>query len=534
MRYLIYGLGLVLGLACSHAHAASATACQLDPLAGRALFLRGSFNSWGANDAQRFHWTCNRYQLTTVLNGKHLFKVGDEAWSADADFGKGPEGADMLAIKGTELSASFAGTYRFSLVFAEGAKVPTLQTEICPRSAPLGDTTLYMRGSHNNWAALDDFAFKYSCDAYYLNVKLLAPYEFKVADAAGTQANSFGQGAGNFSYAFNGEHTVRLALDGSVPQLTVGPKSFPDTRVKSVENPIAASLQFDSRDVVHKAPFGAVKAGTTIAFGVSALPGVTRLTLVVEKRKLEGNQEVLEYTPHARVPMVARTEGKRQRWTASHQFADIAVYGYWFEAEVAGQIYVLQNNAIPVYWTRERGAGGAGEVIEKPAALKTLRRYRQTVYSPSFTVPSWAPDVVYYYIFPDRFRNGDVRNDPQPGVAKYHEFTVEKHASWMDLPWKPAMNDGSDAHFNNDFFGGDIAGIIQKLDYIRDLGANTLYITPMFKASSNHKYDTADYKTIDPGFGTNDEFTQLTREASKRGIRVIPDTSLNHVGADSL
>ena len=89
-------------------------------------------------------------------------------------------------------------------------------------------------------------------------------------------------------------------------------------------------------------------------------------------------------------------------------------------------------------------------------------------------------------------------NDPQPGVSKYHDHTVELHRNWNDKPWVPGTGDGSDAHFNNDFFGGDLEGIIQKLDYIQELGANTLYMTPIFKAASNHKYDTADYKNSGP------------------------------------
>jgi cyclomaltodextrinase / maltogenic alpha-amylase / neopullulanase len=109
---------------------------------------------------------------------------------------------------------------------------------------------------------------------------------------------------------------------------------------------------------------------------------------------------------------------------------------------------------------------------------------------------------------------------------------VEKHARWIDKPWKPG--DGSDPHFNNDFFGGDLEGIIQKLDHIQALGANAIYMTPVFRAASNHKYDTADYRTIDPAFGTNADFERLTREAGKRGIRVVPDASLNHTGSDSV
>jgi len=154
------------------------------------------------------------------------------------------------------------------------------------------------------------------------------------------------------------------------------------------------------------------------------------------------------------------------------------------------------------------------------------------VFDPAFRVPAWASDAIYYYIFPDRFRNGDKANDPQPGKRRYHEATVELHQQWNDKPWKPG--DGSDQYYNNDFFGGDLAGITDKLDYIKALGANAIYMTPVFTASSNHKYDTADYRQIDPAFGDEAAFERLCAEAAKRGIRILPDASLNHVGQDSL
>jgi cyclomaltodextrinase / maltogenic alpha-amylase / neopullulanase len=244
---------------------------------------------------------------------------------------------------------------------------------------------------------------------------------------------------------------------------------------------------------------------------------------------------VLEYREIARLPMQKSAAGiadGRERWAASHRFDDVSVYGYWFEAEIGGRLFAYQNNADSVFWTREKGSGGVGAVVDRPAAVGTVRRFRQTVFAPGFKVPDWAPDTVYYYVFPDRFRNGDRANDPQPGVTRYHQGTVELHESWLDKPWRPG--DGSDQHYNNDFFGGDLAGIIDKLDYIRELGATAIYMTPIFRASSNHKYDTADYRQVDPAFGGNDDFTRLTREAARRGIRVIPDASLNHSGADSI
>ncbi len=532
----------ILLLAPGAAQAAAAdNSCRADPLGGRALYLRGSFNSWNASDSQKFNWICNRYELVTRIMGQHSFKLADEGWSADADFGRAST-PDHLTIKGAELQHHFDGVHRFTLTMNTSNADPRLRIENCPDYAPLGQTTLFLRGSMNNWAALDDYAFQYSCDAYYLNVNLPTRHEFKIADAAWQAATSFGSagnaglvaGGGNLSYPFAGEHTLRLVFAGGRPQLSIGEKTFADPSARAVTDPVARSLRFDSRAITDKSPFGAQVAGSPLSFGITALPGVSKLTLVIEKRQLEGNQELLNYTEVARLPMTRSAQASQERWTASHRFTDVSIYGYWFEAQIDGKLFVYQNNRDPVFWTREKGSGGLGEVADKPLASQAIRRFRQTIYAADFKVPQWAPDIVYYYIFPDRFRNGAPTNDPQPGRAKYHDATVELHHNWLDKPWKPGSGDGSDAIYNNDFFGGDLAGIIEKLDYIQDLGANTIYLTPVFKAASNHKYDTADYKNIDPGFGSNEDFVRLTTEAAKRAIRVIVDTSLNHTGSDSI
>ena len=532
---------LATALLASAAPALAQPACRPDPLNGRTLYLRGTFNSWTADDARRFAWACNSYQLVTALAGEHQFKIADEGWSTDADFGADPTTPDRIALRGREFKHRFAGTYRISLTMHDTTPA-ALRIESCPtEGAPLATTSLFLRGSMNNWAALDAYAFQFSCDAYYLNVQLDGQHEFKIADASWQAATSFGAGSaaylkpggGNVTVQFSGEHTLRLAWTGGRPQLAVGPKTFADPSAKAVTDPVALSLQFNSRARDHKSPFGAVPARTSVDYAIDALPGVERMTLVLERRRLEGNQEVLEYTEVRRVPMTKSAQGGKVRWRASHRFDEVNVYGYWFEAEIGGQRFAYQNNRDSVYWTREKGSGGPGAVSDLPSAKSTIRRFRQTVYAADFQVPDWAPDIVYYYIFPERFRNGDKRNDPRPGVTRYHDGTVELHENWLDKPWR-RHGDGSDARYNNDFFGGDLAGIIDKLDYVRDLGANTIYMTPVFKAASNHKYDTADYRQIDPGFGNNEDFERLTREARRRGLRVILDTSLNHTGQDSL
>lgn len=522
------------GLASAWAAASAPASCAPHPLGGRDLYLRGSFNSWNAADAQRFVWACDRFELVTRLQGEHRFKLGDEGWSADADLGGVPE---ALTARGAEMQQRFDGSYRFTLDPAR----KRLRIEACPAPAPFGDTVLFLRGTMNNWGALDDYALRYHCDAYYLNLRLQGRHEFKIADAAWTARTSFGVDKGNHAATFSGEHTLRLSFDAQGRHaVQLGPRSFADPQAATVDDPVALGLRYDSRDLAHKAPFGAQPAGTAFDFAVTAPPGVDALTLVIEHRRHEGNQEVLEYTEAARVPMTAVADGKGgsgQRWAARHRFDTVGIWGYWFEARIGQNVFALQNNADGIFWTREKGSGGRASVAAlptSPAAMRSIRRYRQTIHAADFRVPDWAADAVYYYVFPERFRNGDPRNDPVPGRTRYHAGTVEKHTNWLDKPWRPGSGDGSDALHNNDFYGGDLQGLIDKLDHIQALGANVIYSTPLFQASSNHKYDTADYHRIDPAFGSNADFERLTREAAKRGIRVVPDTSLNHTGADSL
>ena len=302
---------------------------------------------------------------------------------------------------------------------------------------------------------------------------------------------------------------------------------------------VAASLRYDSRLAAFKTPFGAQPAKSWIEFQLTALPGVEKLELVVERRRVEGNEDLIAYAEEARVPLhKAGTAEGRERWKARHRFGAPGVYGYYFIATIDGARYVVQNNADTIHWTKEKGSMGPASIAplrEGPDAKGPLsiRRYRQTIHASDFAVPGFARDLIYYYVFPERFRNGDSSNDPQVGKARYQDHGIERHPRWLDRPYKPGSGDGSDAVYNNDFFGGDLAGLIDKLDDLRELGVNALYLTPVFQAASNHKYDTGDYKRIDPAFGSNDDFQRLTSEAGKRGLRVIPDTSLNHVGADS-
>ncbi|HAQ4375314.1 TPA: alpha-glycosidase [Enterococcus faecium] len=127
-----------------------------------------------------------------------------------------------------------------------------------------------------------------------------------------------------------------------------------------------------------------------------------------------------------------------------------------------------------------------------------------------FTIPEWVKETVWYQIFPERFANGDKANDPE-----------------HTLPW------GSKDPDREDFFGGDLQGVRDHLDYLTDLGVNGIYFCPIFKATSNHKYDTIDYYEVDPAFGDKKLLKNLIDEAHKRGIRIMFDAVFNHMGVHS-
>ncbi|WP_040951954.1 alpha-glycosidase [Gorillibacterium massiliense] len=123
-----------------------------------------------------------------------------------------------------------------------------------------------------------------------------------------------------------------------------------------------------------------------------------------------------------------------------------------------------------------------------------------------FSPPEWAKDAIFYQIFPERFANGDTSNDPE-GTE----------------PWGGKPERGN-------FFGGDLQGVIDHLDHIAGLGVNAIYFTPIFQATTNHKYDTEDYMQVDPQFGDAETVKKLVAACHSRGIRVVLDAVFNHSG----
>ena len=250
---------------------------------------------------------------------------------------------------------------------------------------------------------------------------------------------------------------------------------------------------FDPRDTRCKTPFGAAKCGTEVRFTLfdDAFCGCELLVY----REFAGAEDVCPLPP------------------AEGGFS--GAYTVPGEGELCWYVFRL---------TRWDGTlsylGKNGLRPDRDGAA----RWQLTVYEDTGT-PDWFGRGVTYQIFPDRFR--------RTGTPDVSGMVGRRwlHESWDDQPVFRPDEDGQIT--NRDFFGGSLAGITEKLDYLQSLSVTTLYLNPIFEAASNHRYDTADYRAIDPLLGDEETFRTLCREAHKRGMRVMLDGVFNHTGSRS-
>jgi glycosidase len=171
------------------------------------------------------------------------------------------------------------------------------------------------------------------------------------------------------------------------------------------------------------------------------------------------------------------------------------------------------------------GGGLIGNGGQGVGCLEADGFWQLTVFDPLHSLPDWVPGGVMYQIFPDRFC---ACGQEKKGVPAERRLRVD----WGGEPeWSP---DAQGNITQYDFFGGDLKGIAQKLDYLEELGVTCLYLNPIFAAQSNHRYDTADYLQIDPLLGDGADFRSLCAAAHERGIRILLDGVFSHTGADSV
>lgn len=260
---------------------------------------------------------------------------------------------------------------------------------------------------------------------------------------------------------------------------------------------------YASRDTRCKEPFGAVAAGQTIRFSIFP-HRETYLRSVVLYIAADGK----EAQPY---PMTwDGLFGEYDCYTA--EFTPETPDLYWYYFSVTGK---AQSSYIC------RGAGGVGYESQQPENF-----YQLTVYDAEYVVADWFGKGITYNIFPDRFCRTEI-----PPSSGYRDTRVV-HEDWNEIPVYQPNEHGE--ILNNDFFGGSLKGVLSKLDYLQSLHVQTIYFNPIFEAYSNHRYDTGNYKCIDPMMGTEEDFKTLCAEAKKRGMRVILDGVFSHNGYDSL
>ena len=156
---------------------------------------------------------------------------------------------------------------------------------------------------------------------------------------------------------------------------------------------------------------------------------------------------------------------------------------------------------------------------------RPARRFLLLVYQPSFTTPECYYDTTMYHIFVDRFAKGTHETPVREDAILREDWDggIPEYAPYHGAPLK-----------NNQFFGGSLWGIIEKLDYLKSLSVNCIYLSPIFEAYSNHKYDTGNYREVDKMFGGREALDALLAACKARGIKVILDGVFNHTGDDSL
>lgn len=256
-------------------------------------------------------------------------------------------------------------------------------------------------------------------------------------------------------------------------------------------------MNFNSRKIECKSPYGAVKCGEKLSlhFPIASWVSVDKMFVFIRLGDVSTPVEM----------RFEKSENGFSVYTADYVFDTAGIYYYRFE--------MRNRDGVWYYGRGENGESVCGE---------NLPEWQLTVYKSSYKTPDFAKGNIIYHIFVDRFNRAD-------GVKTKRKYRL--HESFSESP-EVVSADGK--YYADDFFGGNFNGIREKLDYLEELGVGIIYLSPIFKAYSNHRYDTGDYLKVDELLGTEDDFKRLLDAAHEKGMKIILDGVFNHSGADSL
>ncbi|MCR4593603.1 MAG: glycoside hydrolase family 13 protein [Clostridiales bacterium] len=263
-------------------------------------------------------------------------------------------------------------------------------------------------------------------------------------------------------------------------------------------------IPFQSRDSFFKSIFGSIPNCTDLHLRI-LMPRSFNCNGAFFMLKKDGE----DFTEHQM--FWAGMNGEDEEvWDITVSVDDPGLYWYHFEySSPFGRSSIMQSYAgLGAFWGR----------------ANYCKEWQLTVYDRKFKTPDWLKGGLIYQIFPDRFYDSGTAKDNVP-----KDRVLRK--DWDEEPkWKPNRKGKV---LNNDYFGGDLEGIREKLPYLKSLGVNCIYLNPIFEAHSNHRYNTADYSKIDPLLGNEDDFKKLCQSAKKAGIHIVLDGVFSHTGDDS-
>ncbi len=273
-------------------------------------------------------------------------------------------------------------------------------------------------------------------------------------------------------------------------------------------------LFHNSRRSEYRVPFGAVVAGTTV-----------HLTLRVEDadaRFLKG--EVRTWVDDRGEELIPMTLGESNTLVATIDCSEPCILWYSFRV-------TCTDGSMLMVGARDGATGGESVTYTDRTDVPS---FQITVYKHRKTRPAWYERGIVYQIFPDRYARDEHWLERAQAVVDKPRKGPGKHLV-MDWDKPPVYERNEDKSIKSwDFYGGSLEGIRQDLPRLHAMGVTTIYLNPIFEAQSNHRYDTADYLTIDPMLGTEEDFRRLAQDADKLGISLILDGVFNHTGDDSI
>lgn len=291
-----------------------------------------------------------------------------------------------------------------------------------------------------------------------------------------------------------------------------------------------SGLGHNSRDPLYRSPTGAVTTGTPIRLRLRAADNDLTLAQVRVWNDRINVSTVYNMTRVASNVVFSGDPTPYEFWEVTLPASALPTV-YWY------RFIAIDGTDTDYYEDDGARTGGWGQAYDNSVD----NSWQLTIYDAGFSTPSWVQNAVIYQIFPDRFRDGNSANNPSAGEFFYGNYDTiyRSNATNWNTPIcdpRSSFNPGTTCPgiWSQNFYGGDLQGIIDQLDYIRDLGVTAIYLNPIFESPSNHKYDTTDFFVIDDNFGDLATFHALVAGANARNIRIILDGVFNHSSSDSV